>query len=265
MIPIIVRTRNRPQLLDLTLSSLIMSGITPDIIIDDHSDNRECLRYLSGHKIEFCHKWPSDDLWKLYGVHLPTRWSGFTTANVIKNDEQMGEQRSLFQAIKLSFEKFDTDCVVVLEDDIIVCAGWLGNLKSAISEYPNYGVISGFLWSRWGGTKTGVWEEPITAQMLLVSRKLYQPNVVPNPKAIYGDEALRKKCVESGLDVIQLRSQCQHIGHFSTVHNHKNWIHSEDHDKSLLCIPKPSMAQVTGNKQVFGKCRRKLNNYRRKQ
>ena len=134
--PIIVRSRNRPVYLDVTLKSLTASNI-PDgvdlVVMDDCSDDDIAVRYVDTDDIiklpEQC-VWlgPDHGPWKAYvgGIMPVSQLVGIKSRyNIIKPETRMGVRGGVFWSINYMFENYpDAECINCIEGDAVFNADW---------------------------------------------------------------------------------------------------------------------------------------------
>jgi len=144
MIPIAIRTRNRPAYLDVTLKSLMATELPPEtrlVVIDDCSDVSAAVRYVTTDDTIELPKaviWPGTPLWsqRVGKIASFQRIRGIKSKfEVIQPDSMKGDRGGAFWSVCLLFERFsDAKLAILLEDDIVLHKGWLSALLGAHAE-----------------------------------------------------------------------------------------------------------------------------------
>jgi hypothetical protein len=129
-IPVMIKTRNRPGLLALTLASLRASapGLPAPLIVDDGSDQEAALAYLRRQApAPRPEGWPADPRWLRHVGQLPEPWPAWwlpAGAEVVEH-RRLGIVGGHMHYTRLAAERWPTaEWLLLLEDDALFTAGW---------------------------------------------------------------------------------------------------------------------------------------------
>ena len=146
MFPILIRSRNRPEYLNITLKSLSATNLLDGyiIIVDDCSDNQLAIKYLytndkivlpkinwENQVLSNIHKKQDDlNIFKKYFYDLPkinNEVKGIKNKfTIISPEEQLGVKNCLLWTILQGFTLYPTaKYIIVLEDDLLFNKDWL--------------------------------------------------------------------------------------------------------------------------------------------
>jgi len=239
--PIIVRTRNRPVYLDMTLKSLSASNI-PDgvdlIVMDDCSDNEEAMRYVDTDdtfdlKEECAWLGPDNDPWdnNVGKIQPVKRLTGIKSRyEIVKPETRQGVKGGISWVIDYMFKRYpNIECVNCIEADVVFNKDWYeatikawrdkknskgpnGDRLGLLSCYdrkckkPNAEMASA--WRSLRKLSTGRWNcgNGIGGVHYLVTREFYEFakksfEMVHAPSARAGDTMLQGWCANSNFSI----------------------------------------------------------------
>lgn len=267
MIPIGIRTRNRPVYLDTTLRSLTNTRLPDDVeilILDDCSDDPTTQRYLftDGEvNLPQTFRWPESDSWKKMVGDLPTVESLSALGgriSVIQPESRKGVRGGIFWCIDTLMTRYPTEpFVMVIEGDAVFHEDWLVETLKVYTECldkkgPNgdrLGLLTaydrkpksvpksrGWTWRSVKKLSNGNWGcgNGIGGVHYLVTRSLYDASLPAmratyNPSTRSGDTALQAVCGTHGFTIAAtVPSYIQHIGVDSLAWPQKGWRHARN-------------------------------------
>lgn len=245
MPPIVLVTRNRHAVLDITLRSLSASGLSDDqelIICDDGSDNQVTQTYLYSDKsVHLSLQWPNNKHWSTMGLDaIESRHKGrgldgrVTVMRMSKKSR--GVVNASCRAFVLAVEKYGPERgIIIVQDDVIFTDGWMQKMQAAVEQPEPAGRPVGLVAGCWINKKNAHKRSPmtlvpnggITAQCYYVTPKGIEV-ILPWTK--------RKHSITRGFDnkfCAYLRDKtdlyrmhpavCQHIGMESLVRPGWRW------------------------------------------
>lgn len=263
IIPIGIRTYNRPAYLDVTLRSLaatkLPAGI-PIVVLDDCSDDEVAKAHLfSTDKVELpepC-RWPECEEWGEFVGDLPdvTHVQGLRhRCRVWQPSERRGVRGGIFWCVDELMRFYaDAPAVIVIEGDAVFHADWYRKALSVFRYYqhaegPNgygIGLLSAYnrkpgrpqqagselQWCSISRRENGNWGcgDGLGGVMYLVSRRLYEVGrtafrALYRPGARSGDTAIQAVCAEAKMSIAATAtSYIQHIGVESSAWPDKGW------------------------------------------
>ena len=165
MFPILIRTRNRPEYLHITLKSLTATDLLGGQIIinDDCSDDELTKKYLySSEKINLpILNWKDQifnnglkqydiDVFKKYFYDLPIINEDVRCLknkfSIISPEFKMGDKNGLLWSILIGFSFYpNSEYIIVIEDDLIFNKDWLkiaNKIYYETLQNNEYGIIS---------------------------------------------------------------------------------------------------------------------------
>ncbi|MBD3407259.1 MAG: hypothetical protein GF411_14155 [Candidatus Lokiarchaeota archaeon] len=197
---------------------MISTGIYPDLIIDDVSDDKLTKQYLfTDQKMHMRVRWPTDAEWIQYVGKLNNTWhtKGIRYSHkVVQPTNRKGVLGGVFWCLTYAFNKFNADAVILIESDVLFCYKWYDTLIQEYNITPDAGIVAGFV------CQSGF----IPNVLILVTRDLYNKRCMSfnreyDINKTDGDRALRRMCKNVGLTVkCTDKSVCQHIGFISSCH-----------------------------------------------
>jgi hypothetical protein len=198
--PIGITTHNRIGILNEMLESLSKTIKDVPVTLFQDGSNPEKLDYLNG--------------------NLP-----YPCEVVISNDS-IGVVRNVIRVINTLFNKYDSDMIFKIEDDVVFTYGWYDKMLDVARSRDDWGVISGCAVRGTWNLDEGIYsvigmgtESPfITGQLLLIHRKLLK--FLKPTKALCGsDHYLCHSARANGLKTLLIRpGLAQHIGVASECH-----------------------------------------------
>ena len=239
--PIIVRSRNRPVYLDVTLKSLTASNM-PDgldlVVMDDCSDDEVAVKYIKTDDIirlpEQC-LWlgPSHAPWKAYvGMIQPVeQLVGIKSRyEIIQPKTRKGVRGGVFWSINYMFENFPSaQCIHCIEGDAVFNADWyeatvMGWREKCNKKGPNgehLGILSCYdrkakspkapmnsVWRSLRKLSSGRWNcgNGIGGVHYLITREFWEASkksfqVKHNAGARAGDTLLQGICVNANFSI----------------------------------------------------------------
>jgi len=240
MIPVAIRAFNRPVMLDVTLKSVLASGVTP-LVLDDCSDDPTTRAYLDTDDVITLPEpleWPAHAAWEQRVGRLATVRALRGIAGRVEGataSERYGAQGAAFWAARYLFARFpDAEAVCMLESDCVVAPGWYEELCSVAAELAHVrrpdgdalGILSAYHRMRVQTAGRYAWREgrtfrgalDIGALAVLLTRTLFEragdafhrswPVAAGGP-----DKQLIKCCWDAGCTIAALTpSRVQHIG-----------------------------------------------------
>jgi len=239
--PIIVRSRNRPVYLDVTLKSLTASNIPNGVdlvVMDDCSDQKEAKLYVDTDDIirlpEQC-MWlgPGHGKWKTYvgDIQPVEQLVGIKSRyNIIKPESRKGVRGGVFWAINYMFEHYPhAECINCIEGDAVFNADWyeasvmgwrarknlkgpngdrLGLLSCYDRKGKNTGAQMGVAWRSLRRMSSGRWNcgNGIGGVHYLVTREFWEHSkkafqVKHNAGARAGDTMLQGFCANADFSI----------------------------------------------------------------
>lgn len=263
VIPIGIRTRNRPAYLDVTLRSLLATSLPPGVpivVLDDCSDDEISKAQLFSPSLielpEPC-RWPDCEEWEAYVGDLPdvTHVQGLRhRIRTWQPPAQRGVLGGIFWCIEEMMNFYATaPAVIVIEGDVVFHADWYRAVVRAYehgvcAQGPNglgLGLLSAYNrkpgkpgdpespleWCALHRKENGNWNcsSGLGGVMYLVGRRLYESarpdfRAQYNPQARSGDTALQAVCARAGMSIAATPvSYIQHIGVESSAWPAKGW------------------------------------------
>jgi len=213
IIPIAVRTKNRPVYLDVTLKSIWASnlpdGLAP-IIIDDCSNEPEAIKYLNtDDEFELAEPctWIGDNekwLGRVGKIANVTKLKGIKSrAEIVRPHRGMGVRGCLFWSIDYMMTRFpEADAIIMIEGDVVFHPEWYNASINAYEQTlhneagpngPTLGLLTaydrrgksrkknagGFCWRSVSRRKDNRWNciNGIGGVMYVVTREFYENKI----------------------------------------------------------------------------------------
>lgn len=244
MPPIGIVTRNRHEMLDITLRSLSAADLPDDqelIVFDDGSDRKATLEYLYTDKIVFLRtKLPQDKhAQRIFGDVKPkTRGKGLKEKiRVVRlANQSQGVVNASCAAFRWLVERYGAERgIIIMQDDVVFNENWLERMLTAKQKPENDRRPVGLIAGCWINKKNPTRREPmtlvpgggITAQCYLVTPEGIAA-VMPWAQQSHGMSMGfdNKFCahIRTHADLYRMHpAVCQHIGVASIVRPKWSW------------------------------------------
>lgn len=148
MIPIGILTRNRHEILDVTLRSLSATELPDEqeiVVFDDRSENVDTLRYLyTSEAVSLKYNWP--DLPILRNIVSVDSGPGlFGKVTVVQlSSNPLGVMRASCLMLRMLIERYGTKHgIIYCQDDVIFNENWFARLTQAV---PSDAGLTAGLW-----------------------------------------------------------------------------------------------------------------------